>query len=136
MTYLGEANQLADSARPAAGELVRGRWLLTLRESFAAGAVRRELGERALDLLPDLAKRDAEDALAALQQVHHLVARGARVHADAVAHQRDPGEVRGSVLAQERDRRADLLQRDTGVKQRLHHAQHENVAEPVQPLRP
>src|SRR5690242_13351347 len=93
------SGNLAYSARcPAVRELV-GTFGLTW-----LFACRGQIGERSLDLLPDPAERDPEDALAALQQVDDLVGRGAGVHARAVAHQRDLGQVARAMLAQVRDR--------------------------------
>ena len=43
------------------------------RRGVVVGALAGQLGERALDLAPDAADRDAEDALAALEQVDDLV---------------------------------------------------------------
>ena len=64
---------LAGAAR---GELV-DRLLLDRRDL--------ELDELGLDLAQHLADRDAEDALAAAEEVDDLVARGAQVDARAVA---------------------------------------------------
>src|SRR5215472_10284372 len=68
--------------------------------SLAGGGVLAHVGgqvrERALDLLPDPPERDAEHALAALQQVDDFVSGSARVHARAVAHQRDLGNIAGT----------------------------------------
>src|SRR3954452_6897294 len=75
----------------------------------------RQFGEAALDLTPHPAHGDAEDALAALYEVDHLVRGGALVDARPVAHQRDLGEVLDAALAQVADRHPDLLQRDAGV---------------------
>src|SRR6478609_6903280 len=105
------------------------------RGDLVLGTLAREGRECALDLLPDPAHGDAEDALATLQQVVDLVGRGALVDARAVAHQGDPGEVLDAAVAQLLDRLADLLERDAGVEQPLDHLEHENVAEPVEPLR-
>ena len=91
-------------------------------------------GQVSLDLAPDPAERDAEHALTALEQVHHLVGGGALVDADPVAHQRHLGQVGGAAIAQVLDRGPDLLQRDPGVEQPLDDLQHEDVAEAVQPL--
>src|SRR5690348_9922407 len=92
------SGSLADSARCAtACQLVAA---VGLTWFFAHGG---QVGERSLDLPPDPAERDPEDALATLQQVDDLVGRGAGVHARAVAHQRDLGQVARAVLAQVRD---------------------------------
>ena len=99
-----------------------------------AGALTGQLGERTLDLAPDPADRDAEDALAALDQVDDLVGGGALVDAGAVAHQRDLGQVLDAALAQVADGGADVLQRDPGVQQPLDHLEHQDVAEAVEPL--
>ena len=99
------------------------------------GALGRQLGEGALDLRPDTADRDAEDALAALEQVDDLVVAGALVDRDAVAHQRDAGQVVGAALAQVLDGGADLLQRDAGVEQTLDDLEQQDVLEGVEPLR-
>ena len=93
-----------------------------------------QLGQRPLDLAPDPADRDAEHALAALDQVDDLVGGGALVDAGAVAHQRDLGQVVDAALAQVVDRGADVLQRDAGVEQALDHLEHQDVAEAVEPL--
>src|SRR5215472_9061943 len=98
------------------------------------GGLRREVGERPVDLLPDPAERDPEHTLPAGQQVHHLDRGGALVDADAVAHEGEPGQVPGAAVPQVVDGRADLLQRDTGVEQALDHLEHQDVAEAVEPL--
>src|SRR5215831_16492733 len=69
----------------AAGAVCAGRLLAEL-----VGGLRRQLGERPVDLLPDPAERDPEHALPAGQQVHHLGRGGALVDADAVAHEGEP----------------------------------------------
>src|SRR5665648_422927 len=51
---------------------------------------RRQRGEGPLDLAPDPADRDAEDALAALHQVDDLIGGRALVDRRTVAHQGDP----------------------------------------------
>ena len=94
-----------------------------------------ELGEAALDLAPHAPDGDAEDTLAALHEVDHLVGGGALVDARTVAHQRDLRQVLDAPLAQVAHRDADLLQRHTGVEQPLHDLEHEDVAEAVEPLR-
>src|SRR5699024_3075498 len=76
------------------------------------GTLAGQLRERPLDLAPDTADRDPEYALAALQEVDHLVGRTTLVHAGTVAHQRDLGEVVGATRAQMLHGGADLLQRD------------------------
>src|SRR5690625_1658427 len=114
----------------ALGELVlHGR-------GAALGALGGQLGERALDLAPHPADGDAEHALATLDQVDDLVGARALVHARAVAHQGDPGEVVHATLVQVVDGGADLLQRHPGVEQPLDHLEHEDVAETVQALGP
>src|SRR5258707_3045036 len=87
--------RLADSARPAAGELVGAG-----RTAGLFARVGGQLSQRALDLLPHPAERDPEHALTALQQVDDLVGRRAGVHTRAIAHQRDLGQVAGTMLAQ------------------------------------
>src|ERR1700722_3615478 len=89
----------------------------------------------ALDLTPHPAERDAEYALAAREQIHHLIGGRALVHADSVAHQRHLGQVGTAAIAQVLDRGPDLLERDARVEQPLDDLQHEDVAEAVQPLR-
>src|SRR6516225_162690 len=91
-------------------------------------------GQVPLDLAPDAAERDAEHSLAALEQVHYLVRRGAFVDADPVAHQRHLGQVLAAMIAQVLDRGPDLLQRDPRVEQPLDDLQHQDVAEAVQAL--
>src|SRR5258707_11975356 len=91
----GAPSRLADSACPAAGELVGAGRTVGL---FAR--VGGQVSQRALDLLPHPAERDPEHALAALQQVDDLVGRRAGVHTRAIAHQRDLGQVAGTMLAQ------------------------------------
>ena len=63
------ASAVSRSVGPCGGgELVAGQLGLGL-----GGALGGQLGERALDLAPDPADGDAEDALAALEQVDDLV---------------------------------------------------------------
>src|SRR5579875_3793369 len=113
----------------ALGELV-----LADGEQAVFGADGGEFREVALDLLPDAAERDAEDALAALKQVDHFVGGRALIDADAVAHQGDLGQVAGAAVAQVVHCGADLLQRDAGVEQALDHLQDQDVAEAVEAL--
>jgi hypothetical protein len=130
---LGSDRRVADSAdlaRPAAGQLV---WPHR-QARLVLGPLGRQFGQRAFDFLPDPAERDAEDALATLQQVDDLIRRGALVHADAVTHQSDLGQVGGPAVAQMLDRGPDLLQGDTSIEQALYYLEYENVAEAVQPL--
>src|SRR6478672_4897077 len=122
----GSADLAGGSPR---GQLVAGAGLLVLR-----GALAGQLGERALDLLPDTADGDAEDALPALEQVDDLVVAGALVDRGAVAHQGDAGQVVGAALAQVLDRGADLLQRDARIEEALDDLEDQDVAEGVEPL--
>src|SRR5215469_9608132 len=126
-----------DSLGAAPGELVLAAGAVRAGPLLAelVGGLRGEIGERPVDLLPDPAERDPEHALPAGQQVHHLGRGGALVHADAVAHEGEPGQVPGAAVPQVVDGRADLLQRDTGVEQALDHLEHQDVAEAVEPLR-
>ena len=94
----------------------------------------RHLGQASLDLAPDAADRDAEDPLAALDQVDHLVGAGALVDRCAVAHHRDRGEVIGAAFAKVLHGDADLLQRHPGVEQPLDDLQDQDVAEAVEAL--
>src|SRR5665648_682907 len=97
---------------------------------------RRQRGEGPLDLAPDPADRDAEDALAALHQVDDLIGGRALVDRRTVAHQGDLRQVLDAALAQVRHGGPDLLQRDTGVQQSLDDLQDQDVAKAVQTLRP
>jgi hypothetical protein len=112
------------------GQLVVG----VLVGVVGGGAFGGELGQAPLHLLPDAAERDPEDPLAALEEVHHLVGRGALVHAHAVAHQRDLRQVPDAPVAQVRHGRPDLLQGDPGVQQPLDDLEDEDVAEAVETL--
>ena len=129
----GRAGRRAVSRRCAALRRAASSSAAWLSAS-SVGPLAGQLGERSLDLAPDAADRDAEDALAALQQVDDLVVAGALVDAGAVAHQRDPGQVVGAALAQVLHRGADLLQRDAGVQEPLDHLEQQDVAEGVEPL--
>src|SRR2546421_11548722 len=100
------------------------------------GGLRRQLGQRPVDLLPDPAERDPEHPLPAGQQIHHLIGRGALVDADAVAHEGEPCQVLRATVTEMVDGGADLLQRNPGVEQALDDLEHEDVAEAVKPLRP
>src|ERR1700760_698476 len=111
-----------------------GEFVLADGEEAVFGADGGEFGEVALDLLPDAAERNPEDALAALEQVDHFVGRRALVDADTVAHQGDLGQVAGAAVAQVVHCGADLLQRDAGVEQALDHLEDEDVAEAVEAL--
>ncbi len=94
-----------------------------------------QLDEGGLDLAEDLADGDAEDALAAADEVDDLVVGGAQVDARAVAHERGLGEVVDARLAQLVDRGADLLEGDAGVEEALDELEDEDVAEAVEALR-
>src|SRR5262245_65730102 len=78
------ASSAAELGAPTRGQLVVGAVRLRTARALAG-----QLGERALDLAPDAADRDAEHALTALQQVDDLVVGHALVDAGSVAHQRD-----------------------------------------------
>src|SRR5689334_4061754 len=99
-------------------------------------ADRGQLRELAGDLLPHAAERDAEDSLAAGEQVDDLVRRGALVDAHSVAHQRDLGEILGPVVTQVLDGGADLLQGNARVEKPFDDLEHEDVTEAVEALRP
>lgn len=96
----------------------------------------RKLGQRSLDLPPDPPERDAEHALAALQQVDHLVGARALVDAHAVAHQGDLGQVVDAAVAQVPYGGAYLLEGDARVQKTFDDLQDEDVAEAVQSLGP
>src|SRR5215207_1660838 len=97
--------------------------------------MRVELDECGLDLSEHLAHRDAEHPLASTDEVDDLVVGGAQVYARPIAHERGLSEVFDARLTQLGDGGADLVERDAGVEQALHELQHEDVAEPVEPLR-
>src|ERR1700690_3766889 len=120
--------------RAAVGQLV-GRGAVAVDDQAVLGPDGGKLGQFARDFLPHPAECDPEDALAAREQVVDLVRGRALVDADAVAHERDLGQVVGAVIAQVLDRRPDLLQRDPRVEQPLDYLEHEDVAESVEPLR-
>ena len=103
--------------------------------STGVGRLRVEVDERRLHLAQHLADRDAEDALAAADEVDDLVVRRAQVDRCAVAHERGAGEIADAGCAELLDRGADLLQRDAGVEQALDELQDQDVAEAVEPLR-
>src|ERR1035438_6100838 len=78
--------QLARAAQAALGQIV-----LTSgghRDETVLGPDGGQHCQVALDLAPDPAERNAEHALATLEQIHYLVGGRALVHADPVAHQR------------------------------------------------
>src|SRR3954452_12785215 len=104
----GAAGSARGAGAAAHGELVGGRRGLLL--GLGLGAFGRQRGEGALDRAPDPAQRDAEHALATAQQVDDLVVARALVHRDAVAHQRDLGEVVDPAGPQVVDRGPDLLE--------------------------
>src|SRR5450756_470628 len=137
--YLAAVSSLAHSrARRPYPDLPRPpvrQFVGPIRDKAVLGTDRGQFGKLARDLLPDPAERDSEDPLAAREEVDDLVGRRALIHAHAVTHQRDLGQVLGPAFAQVVDCRPDLLQRDPGVKQALDHLEHEDVAEPVQALR-
>src|SRR5580692_1934703 len=118
--------------RAAVGQLIGGA--VAVDDQAVLGPDGGQLGEFARDLLPHPAEGDAEDPLAARQEVVDLVRGGALVDADAVAHERDLGQVVGAAIAQVLHGRPDLLQRDPRVKQPLDHLEHEDVTEAVEPL--
>src|SRR5689334_8276001 len=125
----------AGAAQPALGQIVLvARAARRHRDEAVLGPDGRQHGQVALHLAPDPAQRDPEHALAAGQQVDHLVRGGALVDTNPVAHQRHLGQVGAPPVAQVLDRRPDLLERDPGVEQPLDHLEHEDVAEAVQPL--
>src|SRR5690242_7775407 len=92
-------------------------------------------GEAAFDFAPDASHGDAEDALAALDQVDDFVRGGALVDAGAVAHQRDLGKVLHAALTQVLDGGTDLLEGNSSVEEALDHLEHQDVTEAVKPLR-
>ena len=94
-----------------------------------------EFGEVAFHFLPHAAERNAEHALAALEEVDYFIWRGTFVHARAVAHQGNFGQITRSVITQVMDCCSDLIERDTSVEQSFHDLQGENVAKAVQTLR-
>src|SRR3712207_4203925 len=119
------------AAAPAHGELVVARVHRAAVETLGG-----QLGQLAGELAQGTADRDAEDALAAGEQVDDLLGGGALVDRRTVGEQGHVGEVLDPARAQVVDGLADVLQRDTGVEQPLDDLQHEDVAERVQPLRP
>src|SRR5450830_1563369 len=151
-------NQPADGQRqPSHSPVARAAWLVGSTRGSAddAGAapdrelvvavrhdavlvrpLRRQLGESSFDLAPDPPHGDPEDPLAALDEGDDLIRGRALVHTRTVAHQGDLGEVLDSALAQVRDGRPDLLERDAGIQEPLDHLEDEDVAEAVETLRP
>src|ERR1700728_764357 len=125
----------AGLADPAAGQLI-GRSHGGYLDLGRLGRLGRQLSQAALDFLPHSPERDAEYALAALEQVHDLVRRGAGIDADSVAHQGHLGQVGISALTEELHRGPDLLQRDPRVQQPLDYLEYQDVAEAVETLRP
>src|SRR6266540_5025852 len=121
----------AGAADAAAGELIA-----SARDPWGSVPRRlgRQFGQRPFDLAPDLAERNPEDSLTALEKIDHLIGRGALIHADAVAHQRHLGQVVSTAIAQVLDGRPDLLQGNPGVEQPLDDLQHQDVTEAVQAL--
>ena len=93
-----------------------------------------EIRQRSLDLVPYPPHGDAEDALAAGDQVDDLVGRGALVDRGAVAHEGDGGQILDTAGVQGTDRRTDLLERDPGVQKALDDLENQDVAEGVEPL--
>ena len=87
-----------------------------------------------LDLAPDPADRDAEDALATGEKVDDLLCGGALVHGGTIAHQGDLGKVVDAAFTQDMNGPADLLQRDAGVEQALDDLERQDVAEAVEAL--
>ena len=73
--------------------------------------------------------RDAEDALAALQQVDDLFGGGALVDGGAIREQCHSGKVLDTALAQVVDGDADVLQRDARVQQALDDLENQDVLE-------
>ena len=113
----------------------RGQLVLGRGDRLAAvGALAGEVGDGAGQLAHRAADRDAEHALAALQQVDDLFGRGALVDGGAVGEQRDVGQVLDAALAQVVDGDADVVQRDAGVEQPLDDLEDQDVLERVQPL--
>src|SRR5690349_770611 len=94
----------------------------------------REVGDRAGQFPHSARHRDAEDALAALQQIDHLFGRGALVDRGAVGEERDVGEILDPALAQMVHGDADVMQRDAGIEQPLDDLEDQDVLERVQPL--
>ena len=138
--------------RPSAGHkptrtrAVRPPGCARLRE-FVAGVVADErlagvhplavqLGQRALHIAPHDADSDPEDALAALEQLHDLVGRGALVDRRAVAHQGHLREIVQPAEPQMLDRGTDVLQGHAGVQQPLDDLQDDDIPEAVEPLLP
>jgi hypothetical protein len=93
------------SCVPALRELIVGLMRLVSFSSLG-----RQLRERSFYVTPDTAQSDAEDSLAATEQIDHLVVGGAFEDSHPIAHQRDLREVLNSARPQMLDRGTDLLQ--------------------------
>ncbi len=76
----------------------------------------------------------SKDALVACEQADDRVGGCGLRNADAVAHQRDLGQVAGAAVTQVVHCGSDLVQRDAGVEQALNHLQDQDVAEAVEAL--
>ena len=120
----------SDSGLPTLGKLV-----VCVLARLCLGPFSRERRQRALDIPPDPTDSDPENALPAMEQVDHLVVRGALEHRDTVTHQRHLGQVVDTARPEVLDSGSDLLQRDPGVNQPLDHLEDQDVAKAVQPLR-
>src|SRR5262249_3654510 len=124
------------TAGAAHGQLIAYRVERRLLFASLCGWLSGQARQRTLDLLEGTADRDAEDTLAALEQVDDLLRRTALVDGGAVGDERDAGQIGHATRAKGVDRLADVLQRDTGVEKSFDHLEHDDVAERVQPLRP
>ena len=98
------------------------------------GAFGRQLGKRSFDVAPDAAQGDTKHALAAAQQVDHLIVGGALEDRHAVAHQRHLGQILDAAGSQMLNGGTDLLQRDTRIDQPFDDLQDQDVAEAIQAL--
>src|SRR3954469_6066066 len=95
----------------------RGELVLGAGDRLApVGPLAGEVGDGSGELPHGARHRDAEDALAALEQVDDLLGGRALVDGGAVGEQRDVGEVLDSALAQMVDGDPDVVQRDAGVQ--------------------
>ena len=93
---------------------------LILDHGILVRMIDRQFGERALDLMPDTAHSDTENALASLNEIDDLVSAGALVYGCPIAHQRHRCQVFHAALMKRVDGGADLLQGDAGIEQPLH----------------
>ena len=97
-------------------------------------AFRGEGSDGAGEFLHDAGDGNAEDSLAAGEEVDNFFVAAAFVDGGAIADQGDGCEVVDAEVAKVADRKSNVLEGNAGIEQSLNDHQHQEVAERVQAL--